>query len=438
MKRKIKNILLLIISLIPLNVFAKTYVVCHDHGVLKTLKFFSYLIFILKIIIPAALIITATYSLAKAMMDGSSDVITKYVKEIIIKTIVAIFIFFLPTLIYNLFDNISEYEKGKNFFSDCVRCLNSDKFCDDIMLKYPDETWQEISRKRSDKIKVDKTSKVYFPQIRHSAGANIVAEEETDSLKFSVEKIKEGKATYYVSRIWVKNPHLQLNKYDSPEYGKKRYTLATLFNYAISTHKLQDKAVLAFNASGFIVEDVWDTQCVNLYRPYNNTSVGTIVITNGEVVRNFYQYFCRNTVMSGVDKYHNFRMWHDVRQATPLDNKEVNQELVDAGIRNTLSFGPVLVSEGKKVGEGKNLAKRQALCQVNKNNFVLVTGSNLSFNMLQDILLANSCVNAVNLDGGGSTGLSYKGSSGGVTKIYGGSRPLPEIAYFTELDATTS
>ena len=51
---------------------------------------------------------------------------------------------------------------------------------------------------------------------------------------------------------------MQLNKYDSPEYGKELFKPNILLEKAINVHQLSDKLMLGFNASGFYLKDTFD------------------------------------------------------------------------------------------------------------------------------------------------------------------------------------
>jgi len=76
---------------------------------------------------------------------------------------------------------------------------------------------------------------------------------------------------------------------------------------------------------------------------------------------------------------------------------------------------------------------RQAICQVNKNNFVLITGEDLNREDLINIMLDLNCETGTNLDGGGSIALLYKSkNSSSVETVIGNNRSLTEVAYFSE------
>ena len=82
---------------------------------------------------------------------------------------------------------------------------------------------------------------------------------------------------------------------------------------------------------------------------------------------------------------------------------------------------------------GSSKLNRQAICQVNANNFVLITGYNLNRNDLIDIMLELNCQTGTNLDGGGSIALIFKsGASSTISTSTGNGRNLTEVGYFSE------
>ena len=100
---------------------------CTDIGVKKTFRYFGYLLFFLKIIIPLLLIVMATIDIFKAITTPSPD--EEFKKSIfsIIKRIVAgLLIFFAPTIIYFVIDSIYSFEK----IQDCASCLFKPFICD--------------------------------------------------------------------------------------------------------------------------------------------------------------------------------------------------------------------------------------------------------------------------------------------------------------------
>lgn len=106
------------------------------------------------------------------------------------------------------------------------------------------------------------------------------------------------------------------------------------------------------------------------------------------------------------------------------DNKLVvgnmtGQQAVDRGVRDALSFGPVLIVNGEPSvvnGSGSGLNPRTAIGQCADGTVILVVidgrsaaSLGASYADLINIMLENGAVNAANLDGGSSSMMYYKG-----------------------------
>ena len=69
----------------------------------------------------------------------------------------------------------------------------------------------------------------------------------------------------------------------------------------------------------------------------------------------------------------------------------------------------------------------------NDNNFVLFTTKSSTRNIAISKFLDLGCINAVNLDGGGSVALLFKAKdSNTINVVTGNGRSLPEVGYFVE------
>lgn len=274
--------------------------------------------------------------------------------------------------------------------------------------------------------------------ITPNTNENIIFKEETNTLKVYVSKFDN----YYITRVWARNPYTQLNKYDSPEYGVNLYRPKKLLEDAVLKYNLDNKLLLGFNASGFYLKDTYDADSVSKYSGYNKTSVGTLVITNGKVVRNVYNKAYKTWFISGIDKNNKFRIFTDLKTSNSEEvktKKSWADEVINSGIRNTFTFASPLIENGKRSTNLINMPSptiyknRQAICQVNKNNFVLITGENLNREDLINTMLDLNCETGTNLDGGGSIALLYKSkNSSNIETIIGNNRSLTEVAYFSE------
>ncbi len=277
-----------------------------------------------------------------------------------------------------------------------------------------------------------------LPPIKPSSNEKIVKMGETDTLKVYITK----KDSYYITRVWARDPYHQLNKFDSPEYGSKLYRPKNLLEKARAKYNLNNQLLVGFNASGFYLKDTYDASSVSKYSKYNKTSVGTLVITNGKVIRNAYNKAYKTWYTLGIDSNNKLRLFVDKKASI---NNEINNKktwadnVISSGIRNTFTFASPLIENGKKSGTTTNMpslnsrVNRQAICQINDNNFALITGKNLNRADLQNIMLGLNCETGTNLDGGGSIALLFQArGSNTIDTIIGNSRDLPEVGYFSE------
>ena len=146
--------------------------------------------------------------------------------------------------------------------------------------------------------------------------------------------------------------------------------------------------------------------------------------------------------ISGIDPTNTLRIFTDKSASSQSDLNEKKlwaDEVIDSKIRNTFTFASPLVINGERSNISTSFPgvssklNRQAICQVNTNNFVLLTGSGLSRDDLINIMLGLNCQTGTNLDGGGSIALLYKSrSSNNIETLIGNSRNLTEVVYFTE------
>ena len=272
------------------------------------------------------------------------------------------------------------------------------------------------------------------PSSQADLGGTVVKSEETSTLKVTIRKVN----TYYLTQVWVKDPYNQLNKFDSPQYGSSLYRPASLLQSAVNQKGLSNKLVVGFNASGFYLKDTYDASSVSYYPPYNKTSVGTLVITDGKVVRNAYNKAYKTWFIAGVDKSGTLQIYVD-EKTNDTSAKQAWANNVISNIRNTFTFASPLVLNGQassittSMPSAGSKVNRQAICQIDNNNFLLITGSNLDRQDLINIMLTANCKTGTNFDGGGSIALLYKSkNSTNIETIIGGGRALTEVGYFTE------
>ena len=289
--------------------------------------------------------------------------------------------------------------------------------------------------------KVSQGLMVYEP-IMPDDGERVIKQEETNTLKVYITKTD----TYFLTRIWALNPYEQLNKKNAEPYGNTLTRPKALLEKEIKDKGIGGELIVGFNASGFYLRDTYDASSVNYYGGYDKTSVGTLVITDGQVIRNQYEKGDLLTwFIMGVDPDNQMVVFIDkkMRETNKSEKKAWSESVINSGIRNTYTFAAPVILEGKKTNydnhnsrmPGDNVSKKglQLICQINNNNFVLFTSSNESRNTAINLFMDLGCQTAVNLDGGGSVALLYKASgSSTIETIVGNGRNLPEVGYFSE------
>ena len=478
--------------MIPLNL-------CEDGDVLKVIKIILIIINLIKVLLPIIIIVTSISEFAKIVTSNKDNEFNTAITKLIKKIVAAIIVFLIPTFIdgvlllvssesvnYHLcIENATDegiqdayYKTEKklikkardnleiSYYNEAVSYLDNItiqsrrtelenelkevKYYLDILSKIQNmqkkEEYQplkntisqisdstirtkllDLLEEKYQSIKVEEVAKI-------NTGGSIIKQEETETLKIYIHKNN----SYYITQIWVKSPYNQLKKYDSPEYGSNLYRPSVLLQKAISQDGLSNKLIVAFNASGFYLKDTFDAASVNTYSAYDRTSVGTLVITDGKVVRNAYNYAVKTWYIAGVDRTNTLRIFEDTASSNAQEKQEWSNKVIGT-IKNSFTFASPLVMDGKASNittsmpsPGSSL-NRQAICQINSNNFLLITGSNLSRQDLINIMLQNKCQIGTNFDGGGSIALLFKSkNSNNIETIIGNGRALSEVGYFTE------
>lgn len=319
-----------------------------------------------------------------------------------------------------------------------LKTLNTNNFT--INNKTSDKIAVELEDEATNKTRINCSiiDKRYYEQVKPDATEKIVYHGDSETLKAYIV----NRNTYYLTYIWVKDPYIQLNKFDSPEYGKNLYRPSVLMEKATTKNFLQNKIMIGFNASGFYLKDTFDAASVNAYSAYDKTSVGTLVITDGKVVRNAYNHAVKTWFIAGINPNNKLVIFEDKKaDASEQSAKKTwSQTVISSGIRNTFTFAAPLIQNGVKTtittsmpGGYDDYKGLQIICQINDNNFLLFTARSQTRNKAIEEFLKLGCKTATNLDGGGSIALLYKDkNSSEIKTAVGGDRALPEVAYFTE------
>ncbi len=266
----------------------------------------------------------------------------------------------------------------------------------------------------------------------------VVHAADSDTLKVAIEKLdyKESYLTY----IWVLDPYNQINKGIIEEnWNKKRAYPSKILEHEISDKKLTDKIVVGINGSGFYSLGSWAPSCSNsCKKSYDKTTEGSLVIYNGKVLRNSPESSmvdtARNHAIYTISKEGNFDVFPGFTKLSESDRKNLFDDIINKGYRNTWTFRPVAMRNGEilttdLLGTGEK--KRNIVCQINRNNWAIFTGKMPPAKALEK-LKSLGCKTAVNMDGSDSVSLLFKSKTGSLQKVYGNSREDVDTLYITE------
>lgn len=88
-------------------------------------QFVGYILLIMKIIVPAALIIIGIITLGKAVISSEEKDMKNGVKSMIKKFITAVIIFFIPTIVSALFGFVRGFDEVKEDYTVCSKCISN-------------------------------------------------------------------------------------------------------------------------------------------------------------------------------------------------------------------------------------------------------------------------------------------------------------------------
>ncbi len=103
--------------------------ICGNTRIARTLQFFGIILFIIKILVPAILIILGSVDFAQAMLSGKGDDIPKKLPSFLKRVVFGIVIFLLPSLIDFLFGVIDTFTPTIRQYENCWNCVLDPDSC---------------------------------------------------------------------------------------------------------------------------------------------------------------------------------------------------------------------------------------------------------------------------------------------------------------------
>lgn len=282
----------------------------------------------------------------------------------------------------------------------------------------------------------------YDSPITPGGSETIIASESTDTLKVWIEsKKRSGRTSYYVTHVWAKDPYNQFKLKTPENFGNQVEVALNIINGAISKYGLNNKLLVAVNASGFVIKNSFGHEHYYLVNnAFNYTAGIPLVLSDGKVMRNIAGEKLPATmyVTYGLKKDGNLAAYTYPGGYNPSENNAIANKIISDGVKNTFGFNPILVTNSKVVTNGTDRNIRQGFCQIDKNNFVFITDeyvearNGFSFVELANYMVNLGCKTGFNLDGGGSTSLIFKSKNSSAKVITGNTRRIADVIYFHE------
>jgi len=239
-----------------------------------------------------------------------------------------------------------------------------------------------------------------------------------ESIQVSIEKL----GGYYVTKVWLKNPAQQVNKKEAG-WGVSLVTVEKMLNAT-------QGAIVGCNGSGFL-SPVWPPQEKKIKATnWNKTTEGFFVISNGTIRRQIKGESCISVL--GILPNGSLK-WYE---------NSSYEEVINDGVRNTFTFGPILIKDGQKYREANprrpylgSAARLTVIGQVDENNFIILNTINQdTLDNAAEFGLRLNCNLLYNLDGGGSSTLWIRnGIFGAGTQITAYHRQVGDAIYFSSL-----
>ena len=87
----------------------------------------GYILIIVKILLPIVLIVMGILTLGKAVISDDDKEIKKGIRSLINKFIIAVVIFFLPSIMNGIYPLITGFDAVKNDYDVCMECFSKPK-----------------------------------------------------------------------------------------------------------------------------------------------------------------------------------------------------------------------------------------------------------------------------------------------------------------------
>ena len=246
---------------------------------------------------------------------------------------------------------------------------------------------------------------------------SIYKQYESNTLKWYIRKT----TYYYLTYIWMEDPYNQIKKLEAntAAYGKiytddelnkaglspVRRDVGQMMNAYISNGMIDiNKSAIGYNGSAFYVNGAWDPPIPF----YHNRADSWIDLQDGILTRaRFDDGVNTHAEILGIDKNGNLIDYGN--SVTKAEREAFYKRITNDKAKNTWTSTPILIKNGTNISYESDAANRQAICQIDSNNYVMLTTIyGMGLHQVGKVFSDLGCINAYNLDGGGSTSFFYK------------------------------
>lgn len=264
-----------------------------------------------------------------------------------------------------------------------------------------------------------------LPEYPYAYSGRKVASHDSDSLRWTVERITVDDVTCYISKIWMADPGRQIGK-ATADWRENVLDTAQI------AYRAPDASLL-INASGYVTSRYsWiPDNYPGTNSDYYFTPLGSITVTNGQVYRH----------LEGVPYYGLTLNEDGLRLHVGDDPAKVLAETPT----QTWSFYvecPVIQDHQSILDPDwrftNSTAMRTIIAKMDANNYIVLTvtrdGWGLTMQQCVDFLMeAFDPEWAYNLDGGPSSALMYRDHKGRLRSIWKNGQENVDIMTFSEL-----
>lgn len=247
-----------------------------------------------------------------------------------------------------------------------------------------------------------------------------------------------GSLSIEITRHEEKRPNTRW--YECDIYASPETPLMTALSQGKSTVGLNRVAPAQLVSENHCVLAISDDYYAHRYA--NNETMG-IIVRNGMIIND-------TTYKANRPHFPNLEVlavYDDGSMKTFLSDAYKAQEYLDAGATNVFAFGPVMIQNGELTANMLNKdyyhykEPRMAIGMIEPYHYLIVTADGrqddesilgVYMDWMAELMLERGCVEALNLDGGGTACLMFMGKR--LNRTGGSIRSLSSMIYFGTSD----